>query len=150
MSTDATPSLKHKHSITLTRGAAYLLEGLFQRPEPFTSPSTTVQAAKMWGKLRRENKCVTADGHNFEKAVVRTKDETDIDVARRQVSANEAYEEWKDESVVLELSDKQRDLCREAINWGLKNRDKGALPQNNQHLLSLLEGFGIGLDGTDD
>lgn len=149
MSTEVVPAAKPRHTITLTRGAAYLLEGLLQRPEPFTTPATTVNAAKLWGKLRKENK-PEADGFKFEKTTVRSKDDSDIDVATRQVATNEAFAIWQDDSVTLDLSDKQRDTARTAITWGLKNRDKGTLPYNNQHLLSLLEGFALAEDSADD
>ena len=145
---EAENASKTTHKIDLTRGAAYLLESLFQRHEPFTTPTATVSAAKAYGYMRKVNPA-THKGFSFEKTFIRTKDETDIDWAIKQDAHSSAFKEWQAETVVLEMGDKRRDLCRTALYWALKNRDK-VLPQNNEHVLSLLTGFEIADDESQD
>ncbi len=139
---------KPTHKIDLTKGAAYLLESIFQRHEPFTTPAATVSAAKAYGYLRKVNPA-SKDGFSFEKSIIRSKGETDIEWATKQDAHSSSFKEWQSETVVLEMGDKRRDLCRTAINWALKNRDK-VLPQNNEHVLSLLTGFEIADDEPSD
>lgn len=145
---EAETASKTAHTIDLTRGAAYLLESVFQRHEPFTTPSATVSAAKAYGYLRKMNPAAK-NGFNFEKNIIRTKEETDIEWAIKQDTHSADFKAWQAETVVLEMGDKRRDLCRTALQWALKNRDK-VLPQNNEHVLSLLTGFEIADDESHD
>jgi hypothetical protein len=145
--TEAAETAKTTHKIDLTKGAAYLLESIFQRHEPFTTPAATVSAAKAYGYLRKANPAKRT--FDFEKATIRAKDETDIDWTIKQDAHKTDFLAWQSEIVVLEMGDKRRDLCRTAIQWALKNRDK-VLPQNNEHVLSLLTGFDITDDESSD
>lgn len=145
---EAAEAAKTTHKIDLTKGAAYLLESIFQRHEPFNTPAATVNAAKAYGYLRRSNP-PTRGGFNFEKATIRSKDDSDIDWTIKQDAHSTEFKAWQAEIVTLEMGDKRRDLCRTAIQWALKNRDK-VLPQNNEHVLSLLTGFEIADDESSD
>lgn len=153
MSTAAAPALapdatapvpSTKTAYTLTRGGWYLLEGLFQANDPFTTPARVVAAAKFWNKLQTLNEAVAPDKTRFDKRIVRDKSTTDLEFATLAERREEEFKAWAAEKLTIELSKKQAKLCDDAIEWGLKNRDKGVLPQSSKHLLGLLTAFGVG------
>lgn len=141
---------KPKTTVTATRGGWYLLEGVFQKSEPFTTPDKIVAAAKFWGKLQRENEAIAPDGTRFDKRIVRGKSMGDIEFASIAERRDEEFKAWAKETLSIGLSKKQEKLCDDAIDWALKNRDKGVLPQASEHLLSLLTAFGVGQDDDGD
>lgn len=141
MSTEAaipTPTTPYK----LLRGGAYLIEGVLQRTEYTTTIGLTRRAARLRRKLRDQNKAV-----DFEKAMVRKPTETDIEWSNRQVEHNERFTEWSEQSVILELTDKEKTFLKEkALKWAFSNRDK-VFPQNNDSVLSIIEAFDLEDDG---
>ena len=164
MSTAAAPALapdasttlvpKPKTALTASRGAWYLLEGVFQRSEPFTSPDKMVAAAKFWLKLQSTNEALAPDGSRFDKKIIKSKTQTDLEFAVFAETREQQFKTWAQQSLTIKLSKKQEKLCDDAIDWALKNRDKGLLPQSSEHLLSLLTAFGVGQtdegDSADD
>lgn len=149
-SAPATIHTPGKKPVTVTRAGWYLLENLFTKSEPFTRPDLIVAAAKFYGKLRKANVCIAPDGTRFDKKYVRPEGMTDLTFAHLVNQRDIEFENWGNEALTIELGKKQEKLCDDAIEWGLKNRDKGVLPQASEHLLSLLTAFGVGQNDDGD
>lgn len=142
----ANPSPKPKHDITVTRGGAYLLESVVQSGRVFTDMHKSSKGSKLRRLLREQNPART-DTLDFEKGVVF--DRTNPDGAKEQVVWNEAFNKWREETVTLQLTPKQRDLAREGLKIAFKKREElGLLPENNDHTESLISGFDLGDDET--
>ncbi len=150
--TTETPTAKPSHSIPLTRGALYLLEGLLQDSTGCTTPSKMVKWAKLWEMARKANKRdILVDGRtfDFEKQVVAETGETPEAFQRRVALCNEAFAGWQQEMLTLEFTDKRRDIAREAIKHGIEakklvmSRSAGG---DINHTLSLLAAFGFAED----
>lgn len=127
-------------SFTVTRGGAYQVEGILQQTAYTTTPGLTRRAARLRRKLREMNPAKVADV-DFEEGVVRSAKQTDIEWAQAQKDRNDLFEKWQKEYVVLELTQKEADFLRtKALKWAFSNRDK-VFPQNNDHVLSVIEAF---------
>lgn len=130
---------------TMTRGGAYLLEGLLQKTQPFTKVRDQRRANRLWAKLHRANPAKMHVGSpaeiNFEKPYIRTPGSTEIEWAHRQSEFSNSFTSWKDEQVTLQLTKKDEELLVDvALKWALKNR-KDCWPENNEHTLSVFEAF---------
>jgi hypothetical protein len=140
------PSPKPKHKITVTRGGAYLLEGIAQSGKVFPKMDESEKGTKLRRILRLQNPAKT-DTIDFEKGEVFNTN--DPDSAAKRVAWNEAYNAWRDGEVVLELTNKQKLLAQKGIKLAFQKRDEfGLLPENNEHTASLIIGFE--LSGSDE
>jgi hypothetical protein len=136
------PSPKPKLQITLTRGGAYLLEGVVQSEKVFPEAHDSGKGFKLRKLLRQQNPARTAD-IDFEK--IELYKPNDLDEAKRKVAWDEAWAAWRKETVTIELTVKQRDLAQKGLRAAFKNRVAwGLLPQNDEHVASLIEGFDLG------
>lgn len=136
--------VKKTTTLTLTRGAVYLIEGLLQTPTPFKTTVLTHRAAKLWGKLRKLNKCeATVDGEmtNLEKAYAKG-GRSDEEFARYRLARDDAYQTWSDQEITIELTKKEIDTVTTGIEWAIKNREK-IWPQNNNHVAAILDVFDV-------
>ncbi len=117
-----------KHTLKLTRGALYVLEGILQDIGPCTTPAKITKWSSLWAKVRAANnrRVTTAsnpDGYDIEKSFIRREGESEILWANRQQEHSDARDQWREQPVTLVLSDKQRDIAREAANWVVKNQN---------------------------
>jgi len=133
----------------LTRGALYLIEGLLQKTEPFTTPVATRRAARTWLKIHKFNPA-KQDDIDFEEQLIRATGDSDIQWAQRQVDRNKLWKAWQESEATINLTAKEvKLLVGTAIKWALKHRDK-VWPENNLHVLSILEAFPDVCDDDDD
>lgn len=143
---DANPSPQPKHSITVTRGGAYLLEGIAQSSKVFPKQEESEKGSKLRRILRKQNPAKT-DSIDFEKGEVFNTN--DPESAAKRVAWNEAYNAWRDSSVTLLLTNKQKLLAQKGIKLAFQKREEfGLLPENNDHTESLIIGFE--LSGSDE
>ncbi len=131
----------------VTRGGAYLIEGLLQHHTEYTTTiPLTKKASKLRRKLKQQNPCVL-DGKDLEKTVIKNAADTDIEWTLRQDTHREDFRRWQDQKVKLELTAKEKDfLCNKALKWAFANRTK-VFPENNDHVLSIIEAFDLEDDG---
>ncbi len=130
----------------LTKGGAYLVEGLLQRTEYTTTVPLTRKASRLRRKIRAANPC-KKDDLDFERPFIRGANQTDIEWAQTQKDRNILQDAWENEEVVLELTQKEVDFLRhKALKWAFTNRDK-VFAQNNDHVLSIIEAFDLEDDG---
>ncbi len=119
---------KTKHTLHLTRAALYLLEGVLQDPGPADTMAKTVLWAKVWEKIRKSNdrrmqlSWAPEGGLDFEKPSLKTEGESDIAFARRKAEFDDAHKAWMEQPVDLVISDKYRDVCRDALKWVYDHR----------------------------
>src|SRR5260221_9629853 len=106
----ATPTTPY----ALTRGAAYLLEGLLQTPAPWPGEKTTRRANKLWSRLHRLNPC-EKDKIKFAKADARPASLTDLEWNTEVVRRSNLFETWQDEAFVLELTQRASVLLHTVI-----------------------------------
>lgn len=137
----------------LTRGAAYILEGILQELGPCTTPNKIVKWSRLWQLLRtRNDRTVTLESGekvDFERAVIPTETETNAAFQKRVQERGDAFTVWKDQPFDLVFTDKQRDIAREATKWVLAHqKDTKFKFEQSQHIAVLFEA--IGLDDTDD
>jgi len=96
---------------------------------------------------------VAPDGVDFEKAVVIEENETQPAYQRRTAAHADAFEVWRVEPIELGLSDKQREIAREAMKWVIENQKN---PQvrfkitQSTHVEKLLVALGFGPEEDDD
>lgn len=129
----------------LTRGAAYLLEALCQLPDwQKGNRNLDRRVNALWCKLHKHNPPRT-DEFDFEKGVLKRKDEDPTEFAARGQLFKDAFQRWQDEPMTLELTKRHQDALLKGLVWGFNNRDKWA-HQNNQHVASILDAFGDLLD----
>jgi hypothetical protein len=141
------PSPKPKLRIMLTRGGAYLLEGVVQSEKVFPDAHDSQKGCKLRKLLKQQNPART-DAYDFEKAELYK--QGDIDEAKRKIAWDEAWNAWKTGTVVIELTVKQRDLAQKGLKLAFKNRIAwGLLPNNDEHTSSLIEGFDLGSEDDD-
>ncbi len=139
-------------TVTLTRGALYLLEALLQDSTGCTTPSKMARWAKLWELIRRSNKRdLLIDGKivDFEKPLVPEQGESADVTNKRTAALNDAFAVWQQESVPLELTDKRRDTAREAIKHGTESKKLQLIRSvggDLSHTLSLLSAFGFDED----
>ncbi len=150
--TTETPTAKPSHSLPLTRGAMYLLEGLLQDPTGCTTPSKMVKWAKLWEMVRKANKrdmLVEGRTFDFEKQMIIDPGESTDAFQRRVALINDAFATWQQEPLLLDFTDKRRDVAREAIKHGIESKklamSKSAGGDVN-HTLVLLAAFGFAED----
>ncbi len=150
--TTETPTAKPSHSLPLTRGAMYLLEGLLQDSTGCTTPSKMVKWAKLWEFVRKSNRrniMIEGRPFDFEKQVVAEQGESNESFQRRVAACNEAFAVWQQELLTLEVTDKRRDIAREAIKHGIESKKlvmSRSAGGDVNHTLSLLTAFGFAED----
>ncbi len=143
------------HTLNLTRGALYILEGCLQDMGPCNTPSKIVQWSKLWAKVRNANSRILVtpsvpEGYDFEKGVTKRETETDGAFAERVREHNEGFEAWSKESVALVLNDKQRDSAREAMKWVVGHQREARLKLTiTEGISCLLVALGIVEDEDD-
>lgn len=147
-------------NLKLTRGAAYLLEGILQDPRPCDTPIKTVKWAKLYGTIRKANeRTITAAGITADLEKIRNKIllsfpvlEGDAGLAiqtRKKEEAllelEDANEAWRQETIEVALTQKQIDVAKTAVEYRCKNQDisRGIVMPNNEHSLSLLVELGL-------
>jgi len=129
---------------TLTRGAWYLLEGLLQTATAF--PNThlmTKRVNHLLRRLKRENKPISIiDDKTIDhsKPQVRENDISDLKWQQFAVAMGDAFSDWKEQPLTLDLKRKELAVLEIGIEWALKNRDK-IWPENNEYILCILEAF---------
>ncbi len=142
------------HTVTLTRGALYQLERVVQEAPEGANPEKRLKWAKMWSFIRKSNtRQITLPSESgpvdFEKGIVPKKDEAQDSIQRRVTEHNEAFANWSNESVTLDLSDKRRDIAREAVKVA-SEKNKLTTQVNScfdsNHTEVLLEALGFGGD----
>lgn len=146
---------KKTHTISLRRGALYLLEGLLQDFTNANNPSKMMKIGTLWEKVREANERIITtswapEGIDFELPIAVAGDDTDqFTVQKRINEASIAQSKWQDESVTLEFSDKNRDLAREVISKAANDKKlshRNALGSKFNLTLDLLRAFGFGGD----
>jgi hypothetical protein len=135
-------------TVTLPRGAWYLLEGVCQNPTPWTTTVLTTRAARLWSKIHKANPAKNDDGLRFDRPMLRTEGESEFSYQTRAVSFNDAFDSWQQSGLELSISAKERSTLEKGVTWALKNRDK-VWPQNNDHILAILTEFDAD-DGDDE
>jgi hypothetical protein len=157
MSTAAEPALaadlastnlspKPKHKIMVTRGAAYLLEGIAQSGKVFPKQEESEKGSKLRRILRTQNPA-RSGAFDFEKGEVFNNN--DVESANKRLAWNDAYNAWREGTVILELTNKQKLLAQKGIKLAFQKREEfGLLPENNDHTESLIVGFE--LSGSDE
>lgn len=145
----------------LTRGAAYLLEGILQDPRPCDTPAKTVKWATLYGHVRRANdRTIEVQGVKYDHEKARNKillgfpvfDEKDSGTAalqRKQQEAllalEDANEAWRQDAITVEFTKRQLETAKAAVEYRSKNQDlaKGIMMPVNEHSLSLLVALGL-------
>ena len=141
------PSPKAKRAVTVTCGAAMLLEGIVQHQKIFPNQEKALKGCKLRRLLREQNPART-DTHDFEKGMVFPQTEEGV---QKRIDWNDTFNAWKESDVVLSLTAKQFALAQEGLKAAFKQRDLGLLPENNEHVESLIENFlPEAVDDTDD
>lgn len=150
-----TPPTK-THTLTLTRGAAYLIEGLCQDFTNATNPSRIVKMGRMWDKFRKANPRTIypswkPEGTDFELPAVTALDASlsDLEASKRINEQNVLYSKWQDETISMDIRDKERDLLREIVSKAIENKKiahRNALGSNSNHTLIVLEQLGFADD----
>jgi hypothetical protein len=149
---------KTPHTLHLTQGALYLLEGCLQEMGPCTTPAKVVLWSKVWAKVRRSNNRLIVlscapDGHDIEKAMVRGPKDTEIEWQHRVAEWNDKFPLWQKAPVDISLSDKHRDACREAVKWVFDNAKEGKARVQmamNEHTALLMVQLGLAEPEADD
>lgn len=140
---------KKLHTLTLTRAALYLLEGVLQDPSPCETMAKTQQWNKAWAKVRKANDrtlTLSSGEVDLEKAVIRKEGETDIAWTNRRTEWEAASKAWQDLPVTLVITDKVRDTCRSALQWVYEHRSDGKSKtqlDNSNHATLLLVQLGL-------
>ncbi len=117
-----------KHTLELTRGSLYILEGILQDVGPCTTPAKITNWSRLYAKVRSANDrrvypSSSPEGLDIEKPLIRREGESEIAWATRQQEHTEATEQWRNAPIALSINDKQRDIAREAIAWVTKNQN---------------------------
>lgn len=139
-------------SVSLTRGALYLLEAVLQDSTGCTTPAKMARWAKAWEFIRRSNKrdlVVEGKTVDFEKPLVPEAGESPETTSKRTTALNDAFAVWQQEIVTLEITDKRRDTAREAIKHGIEMKKLQMIRSvggDLSHTLSLLTAFGFDED----
>ncbi len=148
----ASPSKTAPHQLELTNGAIYLLEGCLQDLSACTTPDKIIKWGKCWKYIRSQNdRLVKVSGADhaldFEKPFSPKPDETPAEQQVRINQLNEAHTDWTKQPKVLALSDKRRDICREAVRWWASHKDTRGKPMAmSENLLLLFEALGLDSD----
>lgn len=120
-----------KHTLNLTRGALYMLEGCLQDPGPCEKDyDKQTLWSRVWQRIRKSNDRMAAtswapNGLDVEKPVLRGKDETDIEFNHRAAEWSTAMKTWEDIPISIAISDKYRDACRDAVKWVVEHQADG-------------------------
>ncbi len=140
---------KKTHTLKLTRAAMYLLEGVLQDASPCDTMAKTQRWNKAWAKVRKANDrtlTVSWGEMDLEKPAIRKEGETEVAWATRRAEWDAAAKAWQDQPCDLVLTDKNRDTCREALNWVYEHRSDGKSKvqlDNSDHALLLLVQLGL-------
>jgi hypothetical protein len=135
-------------TISLPRGSWYLLEGVCQKPAPWTTTVLTTRAAKLWSKLHKANPAISGE-YKFEKRIIKQEGESDSAFATRVDASGEAFDAWQRDPLSLPISAKEKATIEKGIAWALKNRDK-TWPENNDLILAILTTFDASADDEED
>jgi len=149
-------------TLKLTRGAAYLLEGILQDPRPCDTPAKTVKWGRLYGIIRRANdRTIEVGGVKYDHEKARNKiilgfgvveDADKAKLRDREVAViafEEATEAWRQEIVEVAFTKKNLDTAKSAVEYRSKNQDlaKGIVMPINEHSLNLL--IELGLDDAE-
>lgn len=153
--TEAAPP-KSVRTISLTRGAAYILEGVLQEVGPCTTPNKVVKWSKLWQKLRRENdRKIAVPGVaakvDFERTFFKDDGEAPEAFQRRVQAHNDAFDAWKDEPLTLTVTEKQYDTARAALKWVHEHQKDDRCTfkfKQSTHLGLVFEALGLDDDDT--
>lgn len=154
MSTEESSKL---NVLNLTRGAAYLLEGILQDPRPCDTPIKIAKWARLYGAIRKANdRTVTVGGTSYDHEKARNKlilsvgDTADDPTGKRKLEASlfeleEANEAWRQQPLAVHLTRKNIDTAKAAVEYRAKNQDitKGIVFPINEHGLCLITELGL-------
>lgn len=152
MNTESTAIVdKTKHTLSLTRAALYILEGVLQDPGPADTMAKTQLWAKVWSKVRKANDrnlilSWSLQGVDFEKTQLRGEGESELAWEHRRAEFESAHKQWADQPVMLSISDKHRDVCRDALKWIYEHRNEPKTRtrlDNSPHVALLLTALGL-------
>ena len=138
--------------ITMTRGAWYTLELALQDLGPCTTPAKIAKWSRLWGYLRARNDRTITLGDarlDFEEAapggaLTRRDGESDAALVERMTALQRAIHAWNAEDLSLPLTDKQRDIARDAVRWIVANKEKSTVKlRQSEHLARLMEALGL-------
>jgi hypothetical protein len=139
-------------SISITNGAAYILEACMQDSGPCTTPNKIMLWNKVGKRIREQiNRDIIVDGvvSDFEKPVIRGENESDLSFKKREIEFNESFKKWGDTPLTLTLREKFRDPIKEAVKFVIKNKDNPRARTRvdiNDHWVSLISALDLGTD----
>lgn len=144
--------------LKLTRGAAYLLEGILQDPRPCDTPDKIVKWSRLYGAIRRANdRTITVRGVKYDIEKARNKiilgfgmveDADKAKIRDREVAViefEETTEAWRQEIVEVAFTKKNLDTAKAAVEYRVRNQDlaKGITMPINEHSFNLLVELGL-------
>ncbi len=147
-----TEELSKIQPLTLTRGAAYLLEGILQDPRPCDTPIKIAKWSRLYGAVRKANdRTIEVGGVKYDHEKARNKiilsfgDTTNDPSEKRKLESallefDEACEAWRQQEIPVLLSKKHIDTAKAAVEYRAKNQDvtKGIAYPINEHGLRLI------------